>query len=228
MSPVAKKNYHLYLRAFFNWMIDQKYIQFDYMRTVKVKRPKREKKPPISVPDLKKLLQATKQSDYAKRDEAALRMLLNTGLRASEWCNIKRSDYDEDNFTIRVLGKGDKFRTVPLTKKTLKSLDLYLRDEDRLAHEPLFMSKQGGALTYAGLYQIIKRTAARAGVKNPGCHAFRRSFIVYMRKGGADIPAIQDLVGHAVIEETAHYALISDADAFGTHQRCSPDATLNI
>jgi site-specific recombinase XerD len=227
MSQIMVGNYHRILKAFFNWMLEQQHIKHDYMRLVKVKRAHKEKKPPISIDDLEKMFRATKLSKYAKRDEAALRLLLDTGLRASEWCGIKRSDYDEDNFCIRVLGKGKKPRTVPLSPKTLKALDAYLRKEKRYDHEPLFRSEKGGALTYAGLYQIIERTAKMAGVKNPGCHSWRRSFVVYMRRGGADLVAIQDLVGHETIDQTAWYAK-DEKHSFDVHRRCSPGSTLPI
>jgi site-specific recombinase XerD len=149
-------------------------------------------------------------------------MLLDTGLRASEWCAIRKEHYDEDNFCIRVKGKGDKWRTVPLSPKTVKALDAYLKKEKQYEHEALILSERGMALSYDGIYQIVKRTAKVAGVKNPGCHGFRRSFAVYMRRNKADLFAIQDILGHSDITMTRIYTQTADTDVEEKHRRCSP------
>ena len=221
MTPVMVGNYHRIVKAFFNFLIDEEMIDFDPMKRVKIEKAKVEIKQPISNDDILKLLEAAKFSPSRRRDEAIVLTLLDSGLRASELTALKQRDFDEDNLTIRVVGKGKKVRTVQISPKTYKAIRAYLREAGKAEGKPLFEGHQGH-LNASGLYQIVKRLSERAGIKNPGCHAFRRSFAVGMLRSGANAFSVQDLMGHSDLTMTRRYCRIADADTAAQHRRHSP------
>lgn len=227
MSPVMVGNYHRIVKAFFNYLKDEELIDFDPMRRVKVENAKTEIKQPVSDADLSKLLDAARRSPSRRRDEAILLTLLDSGMRASELCSLKRGDFDEDNLTLRVLGKGKKVRTVRISPKTFKALRHYLREAKQGEDAPLFMGSKG-QLQASGLFQIIQRLSMRAGIENPGCHAFRRSFAVNMLKSGANAFSVQILMGHSDLTMTRRYCAIAEADIAEQHRQHSPVERLRV
>ena len=221
LSPIMVGNYHRIVKAFFNFLIEEELIDFDPMKRVKIEKAKVEIKQPISNEDILKLLDATKLSPSRRRDEAIVLTLLDSGLRASELTALKQRDFDEDNLTLKVFGKGKKVRTVQVSPKTYKAIRAYLRANGKDGDKPLFEGQQGH-LNASGLYQILKRLAVNAGIKNPGCHAFRRSFAVGMLRSGANVFSVQDLMGHSDLTMTRRYCRVAEADTAEQHRRHSP------
>lgn len=156
-------------------------------------------------------------SPLGHRNKAIIEVLYACGLRVSELISLKISNiYKKDEF-IRVFGKGNKERLIPISRSTLKTIGLYIEGE-RL-HQPinskhtdtLFINRRGGALSRQMIFLIIKDLAEKAGIKkNIGPHTLRHSFATHLLEGGADLRAVQQMLGHASINTTEIYTHISD------------------
>ena len=151
------------------------------------------------------------------RNKAIIEVLYGCGLRVSELITLKISNiYKNDEF-IRVLGKGNKERLIPISKATLKSIELYISGE-RLHQsindknsDTLFINRRGNMLSRQMIFLIIKNLAEKAGIKkNIGPHTLRHSFATHLLERGADLRAVQQMLGHASISTTEIYTHISD------------------
>lgn len=151
------------------------------------------------------------------RNRAIIEVLYGCGLRVSELISLRISNiYKYDEF-IKVIGKGDKERLIPIGKKTLESIYLYLEGErmhqiikDKYS-DILFLNRRGSALSRQMIFIMIKELADKAGIKkNIGPHSIRHSFATHLLEGGADLRAVQQMLGHSSISTTEIYTHISD------------------
>lgn len=147
------------------------------------------------------------------RNKAILETLYGCGLRVSELVNIRLTDIHYNEEYVVVTGKGDKQRLVPISKKALKEIDIYKLDRKRLPvisdQNILFLNRRGKRLTRAMIFTITKDLAARAGIKkNISPHTFRHSFATHMIEAGADLRAVQEMLGHESILTTEIYTHI--------------------
>lgn len=154
---------------------------------------------------------------FGHRNKAMIEVMYGCGLRVSETISLNISDiYIKDEF-IRVIGKGDKERLVPIGKKTIKELMNYI-DGERLHQEIkprysdiVFISKRGTGLTRQMVFLIIKSLAEKAGIrKTISPHTLRHSFATHLLEGGADLRAVQQMLGHSSIATTEIYTHVSD------------------
>lgn len=158
------------------------------------------------------------------RDRAALFFLGDTGIRASELCDLRISDLDlaAGSAVIRA-GKGNKRRPVYFGSKTRKELRRYLNQRTRKEEEDaLFATDDEQPITYWGLRQIVRRLAVKAGVPTPGVHDFRRFFALAMLRKGADLISLSRLMGHSGITVLQRYLCQVDGDLRAVHTRASP------
>ncbi len=158
------------------------------------------------------LAQPKVAEEKGARDVAILELLYASGMRVSELCQLKINDIDET--FIRVMGKGNKERLVPLGQKALAAIDHYLlhfRDRGKMFHlETLFLSKRGRPLSRMDIWNLIKYYAKSAGIqKNVSPHTMRHSFATHLLDNGADLRVIQELLGHVNIGSTDRYTHIS-------------------
>jgi integrase/recombinase XerD len=147
------------------------------------------------------------------RNKAIVETLYGCGLRVSELINLKITDIHAKDGFIVVTGKGNKQRLVPVSGKALKEMDLYKKDRDRLPSilDPnvVFLNRRGKRLTRSMIFTIIKDLAARAGIKkNISPHTLRHSFATHMIEAGADLRAVQEMLGHESITTTEIYTHI--------------------
>jgi integrase/recombinase XerD len=147
------------------------------------------------------------------RNKAIIETLYGCGLRVSELVNLRLTDIHYSEGFVIVTGKGDKQRLVPVSGKALKEIDIYKRDRNRLPvikdQNILFLNRRGSRLTRAMIFTIIKDLAARAGIrKNISPHTFRHSFATHMIEAGADLRAVQEMLGHESILTTEIYTHI--------------------
>jgi len=147
------------------------------------------------------------------RNKAILETLYGCGLRVSELVNLRLTDIHYNEEYVVVTGKGDKQRLVPVSKKALKEIDLYKLDRNRLPvitdQNILFLNRRGKRLTRAMIFTITKDLAAKAGIKkNISPHTFRHSFATHMIEAGADLRAVQEMLGHESILTTEIYTHI--------------------
>ena len=146
-----------------------------------------------------------------QRNKAIIEVLFSCGLRVSELVNLKLSDLFIEDSYIRVIGKGQKERLVPISGKAIKELQLWFLDRNLMKIKPgeqdfVFLNRRGAHLTRTMVLIMIKLTAAEAGIKKTiSPHTLRHSFATEMLKGGADLRAIQMMLGHASIGTTEIY-----------------------
>jgi integrase/recombinase XerD len=147
------------------------------------------------------------------RNKAIIETLYGCGLRVSELVNLRLTDIHYGEGFVVVTGKGNKQRLVPVSGKALKEIDIYKKDRDRLPviydKNILFLNRRGARLTRAMIFTIIKDLAAKAGIrKNISPHTFRHSFATHMIEAGADLRAVQEMLGHESILTTEIYTHI--------------------
>jgi integrase/recombinase XerD len=204
------------LRGFFNYLIFEEYRNTNPLELIE--SPKIGRKLPDVLSE-EEIDQVIAQIDLSKpqgeRNRAILETLYGCGLRVSEAINLKISDLFFEEGFIKVTGKGDKQRFVPIAPLTMKYIDLYkteIRNHQTIPQESidtLFLNRRGKALSRAMIFTIIKDLAAKAGIrKNVGPHTFRHSFATHLLENGADLRAIQQMLGHESITTTEIYTHI--------------------
>jgi integrase/recombinase XerD len=147
------------------------------------------------------------------RNKAIIETLYGCGLRVSELVNLRLTDIHYTEEFVVVTGKGNKQRLVPVSRKALKEIDIYKQDRNILPvikdQNILFLNRRGSRLSRAMIFTIIKNLAAKAGIrKNISPHTFRHSFATHMIEAGADLRAVQEMLGHESILTTEIYTHI--------------------
>jgi integrase/recombinase XerD len=204
------------IKAFFRFMLLEKMIQSD--PTTLVEAPKLGRKLPevLDYSEIERMLAAIDMSStFGHRNKAMIEVMYGCGLRVSEVIGLKISDiFDEEEF-IKVTGKGDKERLVPIGKSALHAIRIYIH-EVRLHQKVgkksgniVFLNARGNQLSRQMVFMMIKNLAASAGIaKNISPHTFRHSFATHLLEGGADLRAVQQMLGHASITTTEIYTHI--------------------
>ena len=200
------------LRRYFAWAVRQGMIAND--PTARLHAPSGDGRLPrvLRVDELTALLDerpATTAGDSPERrarDDAVLELLYGSGLRVSEVCSLGPSDTDLDQRTVRVHGKGDKVRVVPMSEPAVAALGRHLaRSGPVRQDDPLFRNQRGNRLTPRDARRILDRRAASP--THP--HALRHSFATHLLDGGADLRSVQELLGHADLRTTQVYTHVS-------------------
>ncbi len=152
----------------------------------------------------------------ALRDSAIVELLYGAGLRVSELVSLDRGSVDVDERIVRALGKGSKERVVPIGRRAADALRRYVSRGrphlDRRRRPELFLNAQGGPLTRAGVFLILRKLAAKAGLEPERVHPhlLRHSFATHLLEGGADLRSVQEMLGHANLATTELYTHVSD------------------
>jgi integrase/recombinase XerD len=183
----------------------------------------------LSIADVERLLTApVGQVPLARRDRALLELLYGAGLRISETVTLDLDDLDPVDRLVRVRGKGDKERVVPYGEVASHALDLWLVG-GRAATGPrshaLFLNARGGRLTRQGAWKMVAGHAERVGLTQAvSPHTLRHSFATHLVDGGADVRAVQELLGHASVTTTQIYTLVSRSALREVYERAHPRA----
>ena len=172
----------------------------------------------LTYPEINSMIECIDLSQqFGHRNKAILEIMYGCGLRVSEVITLKISNiYIKDEF-IRIIGKGNKERLIPISKSIIKTLKLYIEGE-RMQQEintkhtdTVFINKRGSGLSRQMIFLIIKGLAEKAGIKkNIGPHTIRHSFATHLLEGGADLRAVQQMLGHSNISTTEIYTHVSD------------------
>ena len=186
--------------------------------------------PTVLSPEVvERLLKAPCGEDrYPLRDRALLTVMYATGCRASEVANLKLSDIRLTERYCRCLGKGNKERIVSLNPVAVLALEAYLAQErPQMTHdrdeEALFLTRSGRSLTRINVWHLVKRYAGRVGCSQKiSPHTLRHSFATHMLAGGAEIRALQEMLGHASIRTTQIYTHVEHSRLKAIHSRCHP------
>ena len=201
------------LRSFFNYLVFEDYIKLNPLELIESPKIGRKLPDTLSENDINSLINAIDLSKpQGERNRAILETLYSCGLRVSELTNLKISDLFFDEGFIKVTGKGDKQRFVPIVPDTQKIINIY-KNQVRI-HTPiqeefqdtLFLNRRGKQLTRAMIFTIIKQLVVKTNLnKNISPHTFRHSFATHLLENGADLRAIQLMLGHESITTTEIY-----------------------
>jgi integrase/recombinase XerD len=185
----------------------------------------------LSPGEVERLIEAaTGTTPRSLRDRALVELLYGAGLRVSEAVGLERASVDLEQRLVRAFGKGSKERIVPIGREAVDALRRYLaRGRPYLdkRHRPeLFLNAQGGPLTRAGAFLILRRLAGAAGLDPERIHPhlLRHSFATHLLEGGADLRSVQEMLGHADLATTELYTHVSDRRRRELYYRAHPHA----
>ncbi len=229
LAPASIRRGVSALRTYFKFLIADGHVMRD--PTERLETPKKWRTLPdvLTVADAEKLLnQPTSEDPLGYRDRAMLELGYGCGLRVSEWIDIGVKDVLLDDGVVRVIGKGSKERLVPLGRSAIKALAVYLNlQRPSLEHGEgegkLFLNARGRPLTRMGAWKILRKYVDRAKIKkHVSPHTLRHSFATHLLEGGADLRAVQEMLGHADISTTQLYTHIDREYLRSVHRQFHP------
>ena len=221
------------LRGFYKWLVLDRRIHHD--PTVNIDSPKAWKVLPKSLaePEVTEMLERAAMAAShpqakatALRDRAILELLYGCGLRVSEASGLNLDDLDRAQGWLLVRGKGRKERQVPLPGKAAETLDRYLAERPVVRDQPaIFLNHHGGRLTDRGIRGIVKFYATCvSGDSSIHPHSFRHAYATHLLASGADLRAIQELLGHARLSTTQKYTKVTLTDLMAVYDKAHPRA----
>ena len=218
------------LRGFFKFLLREKEIKVD--PTEMVDRPKLGRRLPrtFSFDEISRLLATPDVSkDRGIRDASMIHLMYASGLRVSELCSLGIGDVDLQTGIVKPLGKGGKRRVVPVGEVALAHLTTYLKDVRPKTAKPnaraLFVSPRGGSFTRQGFWKLLRRYVRAAGISAPlSPHKLRHSFATHLLAGGADLRAVQAMLGHADLGTTEIYTRVAQDHVRRAHAKAHPRA----
>jgi len=216
------------LKSFFIYLIKMEKIEANPLDFID--SPQYLKKLPhfLSVEDIETLIHPLNDSPSEIRDSTIIELLYSCGLRVSELCSVKVGDISFEQGVIRIFGKGSKERLVPMGKTALNSIRKYLSYRNELSSNPtvsasLFISRLGKKMSRISIWNIIKKRAQNNSISiQISPHTFRHSFATHLISNGADLRAVQEMLGHADISTTQIYTHVTPDLLKETHKKYHP------
>ena len=212
ISPRSQARIISGIRSFYKYLLIEEYIEQDPCELIELPNLGRHIPEVLSVDEIDRIVNAIDDSkDEAQRDRAIIEVLYGCGLRVSELVNLKLTDISWKEEFVRVIGKGNKQRLAPISARALKQIEYYLPfrssiDVKKGEEDYLFISKRGKHLSRITVFHIVKVLAERAGItKDISPHTFRHSFATHLLERGANLRAIQVMLGHESISTTEIY-----------------------
>lgn len=220
------------VRAFHQFLLREKAADHD--PTVHIESPQLERKLPkvLSLEEVETLLNAPRlDNHFGLRDKAMLELLYATGIRVSELIGLNVGDVHLSMGFVRCIGKGNKERIIPLGRTAAKAIDSYLNNgrkkfmSKKSSEEALFLNHHGKRLTRQGFWKILKRLTKEAGIeKELTPHTLRHSFATHLLENGADLRAVQEMLGHADISTTQIYTHVTKTRLKDVYSQFHPRA----
>jgi len=209
------------VRLFTKWAVKNKYLAKDVAATLATPKGHRTLPEVLDIADAKTAMDslATRASEeetpISLRDVAMVELLYATGARVAELCGLEMSDIDYDRQTIRVLGKGNKERTIPLGNPAMKALNVWLKEgrdsiKNSLSGNAVFLGARGKRIDQRTVRTVVYNALqAIEGIERMGPHALRHSAATHLLEGGADLRTVQEILGHASLATTQIYTHVS-------------------
>jgi site-specific recombinase XerD len=223
------------LRTFWSWLVSEEIITDNPFKKVKIPRASKKIMATFSEHDIKLLLGAIDtQSAEGYRDYVVILTLLDTGLRVSELGSLLIEDVKIEEGTLKVLGKGNRERVVPIGSRVQKGLWCYISRYRRKPVPPvpgyLFLTRQGSRMTKNRIEAIVSRYGKKAGLSGVRCspHTLRHTAAVSFLRNGGDVFSLQRMLGHRSLEMTRRYLELSDSDLLRAHLGASPVDNLDL
>jgi integrase/recombinase XerC len=219
------------IRTFYKYLNRQGVIRTN--PAVLVGTPRREKRLPtvLTADDAQRLMEAPgprkgDDPDTLRRDRAVLETLYSTGIRASELIGMNREDIDRHDRLIRIRGKGRKERIVPVGRRALDAIDAYLGEKTKGGgNTAVFTGPSGNRLTARTVQRILENYRKKLGLPQKASpHTLRHSFATHMLESGADLRAIQELLGHASLSTTQRYTHVNLDSLMDVYDKAHPKA----
>jgi len=201
------------IKSFFSYLIEEEMVQKNPVDLIDIPKIGRKLPVVLSLQEINSMVDAIDHSTPdGQRNRCMIEVLYGCGLRVSELINLKRSGIYLEQEYLKIIGKGNKERLVPLGSVAKKQIELYLSgirlhaNVKRGHEEYVFLNKNGQKISRVMVFMIIKDLAAKAGIhKNISPHTFRHSFATHLVDAGADLRAVQEMLGHASITTTEIY-----------------------
>ena len=209
------------MRLFTKWALKNKFLDKDVAATLATPKGHRTLPEVLEIADAKVAMDslatraAEEETPISLRDVAMVEMLYASGARVAELCGLDLSDIDYDRQTIRVLGKGNKERTIPLGNPAMKALNVWIKEgRDSLANSQsanaIFLGARGKRIDQRTVRTVVYNALqAIEGIERMGPHALRHSAATHLLEGGADLRTVQEILGHASLATTQIYTHVS-------------------
>lgn len=217
------------LRTWFGFLVAEGVIPTDPSDRLEMPRRWRTLPEVLSPAEVEKLLAAPRQEDpMYYRDKAMLELAYAAGLRVSEWISVTVRDVQLDERLVRVFGKGGKERLVPFGRSAAAAIAVYLRElrpklEKGAGKGVLFLNARGAPLSRMGAWTILRKHVAAAGIERSVTpHTLRHSFATHLLEGGADLRAVQEMLGHADVSTTQVYTHVDREYLRTVHKQYHP------
>lgn len=218
------------IRSFYNYLLLEEKIETSPAEFIQTPRFGRQLPDVLTTEEIDRIIATTdRQTPKGRRDSAMLEVLYSCGLRVSELTALRMSDLFFGEGYIRVIGKGDKQRLVPVSAAARDKIRRWLEDrgdlyDKRKKEDAVFLNNRGGRLTRVMVFTIIKQAAQRAGIdKRISPHTFRHSFATHLLEGGASIRQVQEMLGHESILTTEIYTHLDREHLRRTVEEHMPD-----
>ena len=231
LAPASIRRNVSAVRSYFRFLLGEGHVVRD--PSERLETPKRWRTLPevLTVADIERLLAApTLDEPLAFRDRALLELAYGAGLRVSEWITLGVRDLLLEDSLVRVFGKGSKERLVPIGRTAVGAIAVYLRElrprlERGKVKGVLFLNARGTPMTRMGAWKILRKYVERAGLeKRVTPHTLRHSFATHLLEGGADLRAVQEMLGHADISTTQIYTHVDREYLRSVHRQYHPRA----
>jgi integrase/recombinase XerD len=231
LSAASIKLIVVALKIFFRFLVSRGILTRDPTEALALPRVERYLPETLNELQVEQLIDSIEtKAPLGLRDRAIVELLYACGLRISELANARLENFNAEERIVRVTGKGNKMRLVPVGRKACEALAAYLSSErptlvKRRSGSEIFLSARGGKLTTARIWQVVKKHARHSGLeKNIYPHLLRHSFATHLLGNGADLRIIQEMLGHADISTTQIYTHVDQHRLKAVHRQFHPRA----
>ena len=222
------------LRTYYKFLLNEGHVVRDPSERLETPKKWRELPDVLSAEEVAKLIETpTLDEPLAFRDRAMLELAYGAGLRVGEWITLGVRDLMLDESLVRVFGKGAKERMVPIGRKAVGAVAVYLRElrprlEKGAGEGILFLNARGEPMTRMGAWKILRKHVEASGIKKHVTpHTLRHSFATHLLEGGADLRAVQEMLGHADISTTQIYTHVDREYLRSVHRQFHPRERLS-